>query len=388
MTPSRILRPAAAGLAAASLVMGLTGGLARLGISPSPASAMEFHGALMIAGFFGTLIGLERAVADGRSAALMVPLLSLAGVVSLVTGFEQAAAAGFLLAGLGLTLLTGLACWRQPTLFAAVMTMGAAFFVWANALWLSGRTITDVTYIWLGFLILTIAGERIELSRLMATSDLAKLVITGIIALFTMALAGGEPWSGSWLFGASLAALATWLLVHDIARKTVRTRGLARYSAFCLLAGYVWLLVAALGVVAAPPGVAAFGHDAAVHAIGLGFVLSMVFAHAPIILPAVAGATVRYTPLLYLPTALIQAAVALRVGADLSGRFDILPVAAWATIVAILLYGALLAMTALVGKTDEGPDAGAAGEAKPGSARIGQPARGAQSNASPERGIR
>ncbi|WP_203561198.1 hypothetical protein [Jiella pacifica] len=342
----------------------------------------------MIAGFFGTLIGLERAVADGRSATLMVPLLSLAGVVSLLTGFEQAGAAGFLLAGLGLTLLTGRACWRQPTLFAAVMTMGAAFFVWANALWLSGRTITDITYIWLGFLILTIVGERIELSRLMAPSDQAKFVLVGVIALFTAALVSGEPWDGSWLFGTSLAALATWLLVHDIARKTVRTSGLARYSAACLLAGYVWLVVAALGVVAAPPGVAAFGHDAAVHAIGLGFVLSMVFAHAPIILPAVAGAKVRYTPLLYLPAALIQAAVGLRVGADLSARADLVPVAAWATIAAIFLYGALLALTALVGKTCQHPDASATSEAKPGSARIGQAVRNARSNANLGRWIK
>ncbi|MCQ0990518.1 hypothetical protein [Jiella marina] len=388
MSLSRILRPAAVGLAAVSLVMGLTGGLARLGVSSSPASAMEFHGALMIAGFFGTLIGLERAVADGRSAALMVPLLSLAGVVSLLTGFEQAGAAGFLLAGLGLTLLTGRACWRQPTLFTAVVTIGAAFFVWANALWLSGRTITDVTYLWLGFLILTIVGERIELSRLMAPSDPAKLVLVGVIALFTAALAGGEPWNGSWLFGASLAALAAWLFVHDIARKTIRTRALARYSAFCLLGGYVWLVVAALGVVAAPPGVAALGHDAAVHAIGLGFVLSMVFAHAPIILPAVAGAKVCYTPLLYLPAVLIQAAVALRVGGDLSGHYDLLPVAAWATVAAILLYGALLAMTALVGKTGQCTCAGATGEAKSGSARIGQTVRSVRSNASPEKWIK
>ncbi len=105
---------------------------------------------------------------------------------------------------------------------------------------------------------------------------------------------------------ASLAVLAIWLVSVDVARRTVRGSGLARFSAVCLLAGYGWLTVAAALLILLPPAATTFGHDAAVHAIGLGFVLSMVFAHAPIILPAVAGLPVRYGPLLYGPAAIFR----------------------------------------------------------------------------------
>jgi len=60
------LIPLAAG--AGSLLTGLWGGLARLGLTlPSGVPALaEFHGALMISGFLGTVMTLERAVAIGR----------------------------------------------------------------------------------------------------------------------------------------------------------------------------------------------------------------------------------------------------------------------------------------------------------------------------------
>jgi hypothetical protein len=46
------------------LLLGLTGGLARLGAgTPSPQNAAAGHGVLMTLGFLGTLISLERSVA-------------------------------------------------------------------------------------------------------------------------------------------------------------------------------------------------------------------------------------------------------------------------------------------------------------------------------------
>ena len=107
LTP--LLRIALAIAAAASLVAGLTGGLARLGVVAPVGDMADMHGAIMASGFFGTLISLERAVADGRLAALLVPAVSAAGAVLLLAGYAEATAPLFLVAGLGLTLLTGLA---------------------------------------------------------------------------------------------------------------------------------------------------------------------------------------------------------------------------------------------------------------------------------------
>jgi nitrite reductase (NO-forming) len=59
-------------------------------------------------------------------------------------------------------------------------------------------------------------------------------------------------------------------------------------------------------------------YDAALHALFLGFVMSMVFGHAPVILPAVLRISLPYRPVLYAPLALLHAAVAVRVAGDLA----------------------------------------------------------------------
>lgn len=333
--------------AAASLVAGLSGGMARLGIGPAPSSFAEFHGALMICGFFGTLISLERAAADGRGICLIVPGLAASGAVLLGLGREVPGGVAILLAGIGLALLTARAAIRLPTLFTAIMTAAALLWPSGTILWLAGRSISQVSYFWLGFLVLTIVAERIELSRLARPGAGAQALLVLMVALFIGALAMGQPWTGTGWLAATLAGIASWLLAYDIALKTVRTRGLARFSAMCLLSGYGWLLVAAASMVLHPPGLTAFGHDAVLHAVGIGFILSMVFAHAPIILPAVAGVPVHYVPALYGPAALLQLAVALRLSGDLAGAAGTGQLAAWLVVAAIATYALTLISTAL-----------------------------------------
>lgn len=346
LTP--FLRIALAVTAAASLVAGLTGGLARLGVVAPVGDTADMHGAIMASGFFGTLISLERAVADGRLAALLVPALSAAGAVLLLLGYAEATAPLFLLAGLGLTLLTGLAAWKLPTLFTGLMTAGAVLWPIGTLFWMSGRTLPEVGYVWLGFLIVTVVAERIELSRLLKPTLAARGLLVVLVALFALALGLGQPWEGSTLLSLALAGMALWLLREDIALRTVRTRGFARFSALMLICGYVWLIVAAVSLSLLPPGETIYGHDSAIHAIAVGFILSMVFAHAPIILPAVTGAPVRYVPILYLPAALLQIAIGLRIVFDAMEATDRLYCPAWLTIAAIVTYVAMLLGTMVV----------------------------------------
>jgi hypothetical protein len=60
-------------------------------------------------------------------------------------------------------------------------------------------------------------------------------------------------------------------------------------------------------------------YDAVLHAIFVGFVLSMVFAHAAIILPAVARIEIPFHPALYVPLAALHVTVAARIVGDLAG---------------------------------------------------------------------
>ena len=82
--------------------------------------------------------------------------------------------------------------------------------------------------------------------------------------------------------------------------------------------GFVWLAVAG-GLWLWEGGLlgGGFTYDAMVHAIFLGFVFSMIFAHAAVIIPAVLGVPLPYRPAFYAPLALLHASVALRLFGDL-----------------------------------------------------------------------
>ena len=65
------------------LLAAIRAGLLRMGwVLPSLGSLTAAHGPLMVCGFLGTLIGLERAVALGRRWAYTAPLLSGLGAVT------------------------------------------------------------------------------------------------------------------------------------------------------------------------------------------------------------------------------------------------------------------------------------------------------------------
>lgn len=346
MTSVRFARACAALVAASAVVVGLSGGLARLGLVPPLTNAAEHHGALMICGFFGTMIALERAVAVGSGGALLVPGLAAVGAALLALGLVPEAAAAFLAAGVGLLALTGAAAWTRPTLFMGVMTVAAALWPIGTAWWLMGASVGEATWPWLGFLVLTIVAERIELSRLAAPGPVARASLVAVMTMLVATLLAGQPWSGSAVLAVALAALALWLLANDVAVMTVRTRGLARFAAVCLLLGYVWLLAAAATLLLLPPATTAFGHDAAVHTVAVGFVLSMVFAHAPVILPAVAGVRVRYGPALYGPVVVLQTGVAARLLGDITETGALVAGGAWLTVAALLAYATILATSA------------------------------------------
>ena len=306
------------------LLVGTGAGLARLGwsVPETAASAAALHGPLMICGFFGVVIALERAVAIGRYWAYLAPLLAGLGSVTAVLG-TMALAPWFYLAG-GLVLLAASidVYRRQSALFTFTLALGAACWPVGVALWALGAHVHQVVAWWLGFLILTIAGERLELSRFLPPSRFARATFALVLAIVVAGMLGANrPWGAS-VFGVGLLALAAWLLKQDIARRTVRNKGLTRFIAICLLSGYAWL--AAGGAILAwagsdfAPGAPAYG--AAMHALGLGFVFSMVFGHAAIIFPAVLRVAVPYHPGFYVPLALLHGSLLVRMAGEATGR--------------------------------------------------------------------
>ena len=306
------------------LLIGVGAGLARLGyrVPDVAASAAASHGPLMIGGFFGVVIALERAVAIGRYWAYLGPLLGGLSTVAAIAGAPLGEA--WLLAAAGIVFLAAsIDVWRrQRALFTLTLALGAACWPVGSLLWAAGLAVHDVVTWWLAFLILTIAGERLELSRFLPPSPTARRAFVAIVGvIFAGLLAFASP-AGAPLFALGLLALSAWLLKQDIARRTVRKQGLTRFIAVCLLSGYGWLAVGAVTMLAGGFVPGSRSHDAALHALALGFVFSMVFGHAPIILPAVLRVTIRYHWSFYVPLALLHASLALRVAGDAADRFD------------------------------------------------------------------
>jgi hypothetical protein len=193
----------------------------------------------------------------------------------------------------------------------------------------------------------------------------ARLLFVGAAAVFGAGLmsslaAGPAPAApgegipvGIRVTGIGLVLLAAWLARYDIARRTIRGQGLTRYMAAALLTGYAWLAVA--GVLWAVSGQMADGrgYDAELHAIFLGFVMSMIFAHAPVIIPSVTGRRLPYRPVLYVPLVLLHASLLLRLaGGDWAGNTDAWQWGGSLNEVAILLF--LVLAAALVARSGRG----------------------------------
>lgn len=310
-----------------ALVAGVAGGLLRagmaLGDTPAPwlAQAAVAHPFLMVCAFFGAVIGIERAVAVKRRWAFAAPLCAgLAGVLVLA-GQPGAAAWMALLAATVFVAVNGVVVARQRAAHT-VLLLVAALALWAGSLGhATGGLQGAVLPLWLAFLVLTIAAERLEMTRLTRRPPGAAAALYAVLAL----MLGGALLSvasalGGMAYGLGLLGLALWLLRFDIARRTVRAPGLPRYMALCLLPGYGWLALAGVAWMAMAAGLPA--RDMALHALALGFVFSMVFGHAPVILPAVAGVRLQFGWAFYLPLLLLHGSLALRLfGVLLDGRW-------------------------------------------------------------------
>lgn len=334
-------RPLLLGLGGIALLAGLAGATVLLGV-PMPAASARLvapHGVLMTLGFLGTLIALERAVALGRWWGYGAPLAAGLGGLALIGG--QATIGSGLLAVAALTYVGMYVAFDriERSLHGTVQAVGGAAWLGAAVLLAAGWPPRDA-YPWLAaFLVLTIAGERLELSRLGQLTDGAKRSFVAAGLVFGGGIGLTLVWldAGIRVGGIGLVLLAAWLARHDLARRTVRTPGVTRFVALSLLAGYAWLTVAGIGWTAfgSSPPVAAY--DAMLHALFLGFVISMVFGHAPIILPAVLRLPLPYHPRFYAHLALLHAGLLLRIGAG-----DVLGVRA------LWVAGGLMGVTALL----------------------------------------
>lgn len=303
-------------LAAIAMLAGLDAGLVLLGV-PAPVSTdrlPEVHGMVMVLGFVGTLVCLERAVALRLRAGFLAPALLGLGSLLLITPAPLDVGRSVLLAGtIGMGAIY-LPLWRRQRDDAVLVeALGVVLAVGAAAMWLGGVEMAQLIPWLVGFLVLTIAGERLELARMTMgpNAGTVLVVLTGTL-MSTIVAALLWPRVGSALLGLALLGLTGWLLAHDVATRTIRRDEVTRFMAAGMLAGYVWLFVAGFIWLVGGPAYDGTAYDAVIHSVFLGFTISMVMAHAPVILPAVLGKPFPYRPALWAPLVLLHLSVATR----------------------------------------------------------------------------
>lgn len=327
-------------LAVLSLLAGMWGGVVRMNVhipAVSP-NLFLFHGALMVSGFLGMLILLERAAALGYIWTYLGPLLSGLGCLALAFGIKQFYCSLLITIASVILIIIFMVVFRlQPSLASAIMWLGALSWFTGNFLWLNGGSIPYVVHWWGGFLVLTIAGERLELARLQKGNVAFFLVgvlllIGGLIsAIFYLGI-------GVRIAGAGYLTLALWLFINDIARHTVKQDGLPRFIALGILLGYLWLGVSAGAALVFGGVESGTRYDIILHSLFLGFVFSMIFGHAPIIFPAVLGVNMKFRKTFYAHLILLHLSLLLRIAGDLISVVSVRQIGGVLNVLAIIVF--------------------------------------------------
>lgn len=341
--------------AALALLAGLDAALLLLGL-PAPVTFTRLaanHGSLLVLGFVGTLIALERATALKRWWGYFAPLLLGVGAL-LVLADPLPVWVGRSVITVGAALFTGvyIPLWRRRyDGQILVQLLGAASALAGAIMWI-GEVSFDRLIPWFtAFVVLTIAAERVELASIALGAGATTRLIWHAASIAVPLIIGIPlPHQGAVLLGLAYLALALWLVRHDVAWRTIRPNGATRFMAACMLAGYGWLIIAA-GILLFGFPVASSAYDAYIHAVFLGFTFSMIMAHATTILPAVLHVKLPYRAIFWVPAVLLHLGLIIRVW--IGDAFNVIPAWQWGgalSVVALVLFFLFAVGSAIVGE--------------------------------------
>ncbi len=327
--------------------------LGRVGFAlPIPAVAAR-HGFLMVSGLFGTLISLERTLILPDRSWLGIPILSALAVVALLLDFDTTAFSLQLLAALLLTALYLKQAWQYREIyFGGLILSSLAWGMSALVLLLGGGF--PVASIWyLLFLLFTIVAERLELSKFVAVPPWGRPLLMGLMIALILSQAIPFHWGSHYISGLLIAAIAYWLLRFDIVNINLRKQGFFYYVGSTLFGGYLWLLLC--GILMALPLQAFYHYDAVLHSFFIGFAFSMLYAHAPIIFPALLRRRQRpFHPLLYIPVIATHLLLLLRLYCDYAAWWEGRKFTALLQVAAMLSFFVLMALLLTRTKNSEG----------------------------------
>ena len=312
-----------------SLLMGLSAALALLDL-PAPLSGERFtsgHGMLMVIGFVGALVSLERSVSIRRWWAYAAPVaMALGCLLTLVAPLPVRAGRAVMVAGCLAMCANYVVLWRRNREPLVAVQIGGGISALCGAvIWFGGVAIPGFIALLISFLALTVIAERLDLSRIgqLAWTPRRRLlhedalVLLAVLVVLTGSATVLWPVVALPCYGLVLIALAVQSASGDVARRGITVPGPNRFMSVMILAGYGWLAVT--GLMLLRPALSGLRYDATLHAVFLGFIMSMVAAHASTILPGLLGIRMRFVPGFWGVGLVLHVSLAVRVTADLAG---------------------------------------------------------------------
>jgi hypothetical protein len=294
-----------------SLLAGIWSGWIRIGFDFPVSYPSGNHGAMMVGGFIGTLICLERALGFKNKIALFIPAISSLSIFFFLIQMQNIAFILLLIGSIGLVILYFTLLNKFNEIHMIVMIGSLCWFI-GNAILIKTNFYPSAVMWWIAFVFFTITGERLELSRYLQISKLQKYMLVVFMLIYIIGILIPFHDSGGYVIGFSFISSGLWLFKYDMAKKSLKRDGQHFFSGIVLLFGYGWLIVCGLFM-----AYGAYGgllYDAALHSFFLGFVFSMIFAHAPIILPGVLRLQINpFHKILYIWFILLQLSLATRI---------------------------------------------------------------------------
>jgi hypothetical protein len=330
-----------------NLLLAIWTGLIRIGINLPADVAVAHHGSLMVNCFLASLIFLERAITFRNKWVLLLPFINALSFIMFLASAPQVAFLMNIVAATGFLVMCGLFIYQHKELYYYVFFAGAFCLLCGNIVLFSSTFYPAAVVYWMQFLLFTIVAERLELSRFLPVRKSSHIVLLVILAISFISLFLSFHSGGNIGFAVSLILTAIWLLKYDMAFKSAKLKGQHRYSGLLLITGYAWLIVTAAIMLIWQRF--PFGYDAMLHSFFIGFVFSMIFSHAPVILPAVMKLPLKvYRPVLYAWFVLLQLSLAARIVADINDFAEVRKYSGLVNGISFLMFFVTIGVTASV----------------------------------------
>lgn len=325
------------------LLCGLWTGLGRIGWNLYLSPVMAHHGAIMVGGFLGTLIALEKIIPLRKKHLYIIPVLNAVSVGFYFLGQPKISFALLIASSAALVAVFYYYFRLQRTMIYILMLLGAVSWLTGNILLMTKLFYPLAFPWWTAFALFIIAAERLELMKFLPVSRSDVRVFVGMLLCFIPGILLSFHGTGNFICSLSLIGASLWLMRNDLLGIGMRKPGFTRFVAVALLAGYAALLLTGMLFLALHGQW--LSYDALVHSFFIGFVFSMIFAHGPIILPGIMGLSATpFSRVLYLWLALLHTSWMLRVFADVTLAIEIRKVSGLLSACAIIGYFATMAI--------------------------------------------